>query len=237
MGSFSFALCFCMAKPARRRRPSMAGVGATPFVDARPNGENRVEAHDNVMRQTILGLVSNWVGSLWSTGSRTTGEPSGGLLSERQGGILGHMSVDESSSEEEDVVCVGESNVFFGVGLREYIPHLLPLDKLERGIDTMVSPVDGVAGTCGETHADLDEGVSSELVETYAMKLRSAYDSDSSVKNFSQGFCKPKTPARFLTRCWKRSSTPLKTKSCDSLTEVAEPECGLVSRVSERLCL
>ncbi|KAL0074043.1 hypothetical protein F4703DRAFT_1799204 [Phycomyces blakesleeanus] len=225
---------FCMAKPARKRRPSMAGVGATPFVDARPNGENRVEAHDNVMRQTILGLVSNWVGSLWSTGSRTTGEPSGGLLSERQGGILGHMSVDESSSEEEDVVCVGESNVFFGVGLREYIPHLLPLDKLERGIDTMVSPVDGVAGTCGETHADLDEGVSSELVDIcdeaeISVRLRFICE-----EFFSGGFANPRLPARFFDTMLEEELNASENKGhCDSLTEVAEPECGLVSKPVE----
>ncbi|KAL0084928.1 hypothetical protein J3Q64DRAFT_1849305 [Phycomyces blakesleeanus] len=224
---------FCMAKPARRR-PSMAGVGATPSLDVRPNGENRVEAHDTVMRQTILGLVSNWVGSLWSTGSRTTGEPSGSLLSERHGGIPGHMSVDDSSLEEEDVVCVGESSVFFGVGLREYIPHLLPLDELERGIDTMVFPVDGVAGTCGETHADLDEGVSSELVDIcdeaeVSVRLKFICE-----RFFSEGFANPRLPTRFLDAMLEEELNDSENKGhCDSLTEVAEPECGLVPKPVE----
>ncbi|KAL0075867.1 hypothetical protein J3Q64DRAFT_1853026 [Phycomyces blakesleeanus] len=225
---------FCMAKPARRRRPSMAGVGATPFVDARLDGENQVEAHKNVMPQTFLGILSNWLGSLWSAGSRTTGEPSGSLLSERHGGIPGHMSVDDSSSEAEDVVSVGKSSVFVGAGLREYVPHLLPLHKLGCGIATMVSPVNDVAGTCGETHADLDEGVSSELVDVcdeaeISVRLRFICD-----RFFSEGFAHPRLSARFLDALLEEELNDSENKAHrDSLTEVAEPECGLVPESAE----
>ncbi|KAL0077761.1 hypothetical protein F4703DRAFT_1797535 [Phycomyces blakesleeanus] len=225
---------FCMAKSAKRRRPSMAGVGATPFVAVRPDGEDQVEAHKNVMPQTILGMLSNWVGSLWSTGSQTTGEPSGSLLSKRHGGIPGHMSVNDSSSEAEDVVCVGKSSVFFGAGLRGYVPHLLPLHKLGRGIATMVFPVNGVAGTCGETHADLDEGVSSELVDEcdeaeVSVRLRFICD-----RFFSEGFAKPRLSARFLDAMLEEELNDSANKAHrDSLTEVAEPECGLVPKSAE----
>ncbi|KAL0076122.1 hypothetical protein F4703DRAFT_1934520 [Phycomyces blakesleeanus] len=222
---------FCMAKPARKRRPPMAGVGATPFFGASSEGESRVEAHEKVMRQTILGIMSNFVGSLWSTGSRTTGEPSGSLLSERHGGIPGHMSVDDFSSEEEDVVCVGKLNVSFGAELRGYVPHLLPLHKLECGIATMVSPVNDVAGTCGETHADLDEGVSSELVDVcdeaeISVRLRFICD-----RFFSEGFAKPRLSARFLDAMLEEELNNSENKAHrDSLTEVAEPECDLVPK-------
>ncbi|KAL0081237.1 hypothetical protein J3Q64DRAFT_1850961 [Phycomyces blakesleeanus] len=225
---------FCMAKSAKRRRPSMAGVGATPFVVVRPDGENQVEAHKNVMPQTILGMLSNWLGSLWSTGSQTTGEPSGSLLSKRHGGIPEHMFVDDSSSEAEDVVCVGKSSVFFGAGLRGYVPHLLPLHKLGRGIATMVFPVNGVAGTCGETHADLDGGVSSELVDEcdeseVSVRLRFICD-----RFFSEGFAKPRLSARFIDAMLEEELNDSANKAHrDSLTEVAEPECGLVPKSAE----
>ncbi|KAL0074373.1 hypothetical protein F4703DRAFT_1920817 [Phycomyces blakesleeanus] len=220
---------FCMAKSAKRRRPSMAGVGAIPFVVVRPDGENQVEAHKNVMPQTILGMLSNWLGSLWSTGSQTTGEPSGSLLSKRHGGIPEHMFVDDSSSEAEDVVCVGKSSVFFGAGLRGYVPHLLPLHKLGRGIATMVFPVNGVAGTCGETHADLDGGVSSELVDKcdeaeVSVRLRFICD-----RFFSEGFANPRLSARFLDAMLEEDLNDSENKAHrDSLAEVAEPECGVV---------
>ncbi|KAL0084510.1 hypothetical protein F4703DRAFT_1793879 [Phycomyces blakesleeanus] len=225
---------FCMAKPARRRRPSMMGVGATPFVDARLDGENQVEAHKNVMPQTILGILSNWLGSLCSIGSQTTGEPSGSLLSKRHGGIPGHMSVNDSSSEAECVVCVGESSMFFGAGLRGYVPHLLPLHELGRGIATMVFPVNGVAGTCGETHADLDEGVSSELVDEcdeaeVSARLRFICD-----RFFSEGFAKPRLSARFLDAMLEEELSDSANKAHrDSLTEVVEPECGLATKSAE----
>ncbi|OAD72477.1 secreted neurofilament-like protein [Phycomyces blakesleeanus NRRL 1555(-)] len=178
---------FCMAKPARKRRPSMMGV-----------------------------------------------EPSGSLLSERHGGIPGHMSVNDSPSEDEDVVCVGKSNVFFGAELRGYIPHLLPLHKLESGIATMVFPVDGVAGTCGETHANLDEGVSSELVDIcdeaeVSIRLRFICEDF-----FSGGFANPRLPARFFDTMLEEELNASENKGhCDSLTEVAEPECGLVPKLVE----
>ncbi|KAL0073328.1 hypothetical protein F4703DRAFT_1936801 [Phycomyces blakesleeanus] len=179
----------------------MAGVGAIPFVVVRP---------DEAKNQ-----------------DRSSQKCS--LLSKRHGGIPEHMFVDDSSSEAEDVVCVGKSSVFFGAGLRGYVPHLLPLHKLGRGIATMVFPVNGVAGTCGETHADLDGGVSSELVDKcdeaeVSVRLRFICD-----RFFSEGFANPRLSARFLDAMLEEELNDSENKAHrDSLAEVAEPECGVV---------
>ncbi|KAL0087673.1 hypothetical protein J3Q64DRAFT_1697451 [Phycomyces blakesleeanus] len=102
MGSFSNALCLLHGQTCEKKTPLHEWVQPHLLTrDRMAKIESR--AHDNVMRQTILGLVSNWVGSLWSTGSRTTGEPSGGLLSERQGGILGHSLLMSPLRRREDV--------------------------------------------------------------------------------------------------------------------------------------
>ncbi|KAI9022253.1 hypothetical protein CLU79DRAFT_835385 [Phycomyces nitens] len=185
---------FSMAKPARRR-PSALGMDAAPVNKTRFDDDGLVEGHIKDTSQTTLGHVSNCADSLESACSS-----------------LGMESID-----------VGESSSSFVADFRGYIPHRCYSFVANGDSSVMVFPVNGVAGTDGETHAPLNEGVSNELTESCEetepnVQLDFFWDSQS-----SEELRKLRAYAKFLDEMMDEEFNSFSTESLgDSSPEAPE---------------
>ncbi|KAI9013345.1 hypothetical protein CLU79DRAFT_871533 [Phycomyces nitens] len=128
---------FSLAKPARRR-PSAFRMDTAPVIEENFDDDGLVEGHTESSAKTTLGPVSNCMGS----------------------------SESDGSSLEVDSIDVGESCSDFVADFRGYIPRRCYSFVADGDRSVMVFPANGVAGTDGETHALLENGVSNELTES-----------------------------------------------------------------------